>query len=142
MWRLREEISESISKHTPYKNDISVTVSRVPDFLHEVDAIVSKHYPSFEIIWFGHIGDGNVHLNILKPADLAKETFFAECHKVNQWVFEAVQRHNGSISAEHGIGMMKREYLGYTRSAEEIVYLKAIKQAFDPNGIMNPGKLL
>jgi FAD/FMN-containing dehydrogenase len=142
LWRLREEISESISQHTPYKNDISVTVSRVPDFLHEVDAIVSKHYPSFEIIWFGHIGDGNVHLNILKPTALPKEAFFAECHKVNQWVFEAVQRHNGSISAEHGIGMMKREYLGYTRSAEEIVYLKAIKQAFDPNGIMNPGKLL
>jgi glycolate oxidase subunit GlcD len=142
LWRLREEISESISKHTPYKNDISVTVSRVPDFLRDVDAIVSKHYPSFEIIWFGHIGDGNVHLNILKPADMPKEQFFAECHKVNQWVFEAVQKHNGSISAEHGIGMMKRDYLWYTRSAEEIAYLKAIKSAFDPNNVMNPGKLL
>lgn len=141
LWRLREEISESISKHTPYKNDISVTVSKVPSFLKDIDEIVSKHYPSFEIIWFGHIGDGNLHLNILKPSELTKESFFAQCHKVNQWVFEAVQRYNGSISAEHGVGLMKKDYLGYTRSPEEVEYLKSIKRAFDPNNIMNPGKI-
>ncbi len=141
LWRLREDISESISKHTPYKNDISVTVSRVPAFLEEIDRIVAARYPSFEIIWFGHIGDGNLHLNILKPADLPKDEFFAQCHSVNEWVFEAVQRHHGSVSAEHGIGLMKKKYLGYSRSPEEIAYLKAIKMAFDPNNVMNPGKI-
>ncbi len=141
LWRLREDISESISKHTPYKNDISVVVSRVPAFLEEVNGIVAARYPHFEIVWFGHIGDGNVHLNILKPAGLPKDEFFAQCHLVNEWVFEAVQRHEGSVSAEHGIGLMKKKYLGYTRSPEEIAYLKAIKAAFDPNNVMNPGKL-
>lgn len=142
LWRLREDISETISVFTPYKNDISVVVSRVPDFLTEIDNLVSEHYPDFEIVWFGHIGDGNLHLNILKPADMPKEDFFAKCKQVNTWVFETVQRYNGSISAEHGVGMTKKDYLEYTRSAEEIAYLKAIKAAFDPNGIMNPGKVI
>ena len=141
LWRLREDISESISKHTPYKNDISVTVSRVPAFLEEINRIVAARYPHFEIIWFGHIGDGNLHLNILKPAHLPKDEFFAQCHIVNEWVFAAVQRHQGSVSAEHGIGLMKKKYLGYSRSPEEISYLKAIKKAFDPENVMNPGKL-
>jgi FAD/FMN-containing dehydrogenase len=141
LWRLREDISETISKHTPYKNDISVTVSRIPAFLDEIDRIVAARYPHFEILWYGHIGDGNVHLNILKPANLPKDEFFAQCHLVNEWVFEAVQRHQGSVSAEHGIGLMKKKYLGYSRSAEEIAYLKAIKTAFDPNNVMNPGKM-
>jgi len=141
LWRLREDISESISKHTPYKNDISVTVSRVPAFLEEIDRIVAARYPHFEIIWFGHIGDGNVHLNILKPAGLPKAEFFAQCLVVNQWVFEAVERHQGSVSAEHGIGLMKKKYLGYSRSPEEIACLKAIKTVFDPANVMNPGKL-
>jgi FAD/FMN-containing dehydrogenase len=142
LWRLREDISEAISGHTPYKNDISVTVARVPAFLEEITGIVAAHYPQFEVIWFGHIGDGNVHLNVLKPADLPKDEFFAQCRIVNRWVFEAVQRHQGSISAEHGIGLMKKEYLGYSRSPEELAYMRAIKKAFDPNNVMNPGKLL
>ncbi|TVP91278.1 MAG: FAD-binding oxidoreductase, partial [Pseudomonadaceae bacterium] len=140
LWKLREFISETISHWTPYKNDISVTVGQVPAFLHDIDAIVAEHYPSFEIVWFGHIGDGNLHLNILKPDDLDKDTFFAECAKVNKWVFEIVQKYNGSISAEHGVGMTKRDYLHYSRSAEEIALMKAVKAVFDPNGIMNPGK--
>ena len=142
LWKLREYISETISEFTPYKNDISVTISHVPDFIAEVDAIVKAHYPDFEIVWFGHIGDGNVHLNILKPAALAKEEFFSHCQKVSQWVFEIVQKYEGSISAEHGVGLLKQPYLSYTRSEEEIAYMKAIKQAFDPKGIMNPGKVL
>ena len=142
LWRLREDISESIAKHTPYKNDISVTVSRVPAFLAEIDAIVAQHYPDFELIWFGHIGDGNLHLNILKPADLDKAAFFAQCETVNQWVFEAVQRHEGSISAEHGVGLVKRDYLTYTRTPAEIALLRGIKAVFDPHGVMNPGKVL
>ena len=141
LWKLREYISETISHWTPYKNDISVTVSKVPAFLSEIDAIVGEHYPDFEIVWFGHIGDGNLHLNILKPENLSKDEFFAKCATVNKWVFETVAKYNGSISAEHGVGMTKRDYLTYSRSPVEIEYMKAVKAVFDPNGIMNPGKI-
>ncbi len=141
LWRLREDISETIAPFTPYKNDISVMVSQVPAFLSDIDAIVSQNYPDFEVLWYGHIGDGNLHLNILKPAQLSQEEFFARCATVNTWVFAAVEKYQGSISAEHGVGMTKRDYLGYSRSAAEIAYMKAIKAVFDPNGIMNPGKI-
>jgi glycolate oxidase subunit GlcD len=141
LWRLREGISESISIHTPYKNDISVVVSKVPEFLTEINDVVTEHYPDFEIIWFGHIGDGNLHLNILKPENLDNDEFFAKCVQVNKWVFDIVEKYNGSISAEHGVGMVKKDYLSYTRSKEEIVIMKGIKKAFDPNGVMNPGKI-
>src|SRR5690554_5567268 len=141
LWKLREYISETIARWTPYKNDISVTISKVPAFLRDIDEIVAKNYPDFEVVWFGHIGDGNLHLNILKPDDMDKDEFFAKCATVNQWVFEAVQKYNGSISAEHGVGMTKRDYLHYSRSTEEIAIMKAVKDVFDPNGIMNPGKI-
>ncbi|CAM5523817.1 FAD-binding oxidoreductase OS=Stutzerimonas stutzeri OX=316 GN=CXK95_14320 PE=3 SV=1 [Stutzerimonas stutzeri] len=141
LWKLREYISETISHWTPYKNDISVTVSQVPAFLADIDAIVSQNYPDFEVLWYGHIGYGNLHLNILKPEALTKEEFFAKCAAVNKWVFETVEKYNGSISAEHGVGMTKRDYLQYSRSPAEIEYMKAVKAVFDPNGIMNPGKI-
>ncbi len=141
LWKLREYISETIAHWIPYKNDISVTVGHVPAFLRDIDEIVAKNYPDFEVVWFGHIGDGNLHLNILKPDNLSKDEFFAQCTTVNQWVFETVQKYNGSISAEHGVGMTKRDYLHYSRSAEEVAYMQAIKAIFDPNGIMNPGKI-
>ncbi len=141
LWKLREYISETISHWTPYKNDISVTVSKVPAFLKDIDAIVEANYPDFEVVWFGHIGDGNLHLNILKPDAMDKDEFFAKCATVNKWVFETVERYNGSISAEHGVGMTKRDYLGYSRSEAEIACMKAVKAVFDPNGIMNPGKI-
>lgn len=141
LWKLREYISETISHWTPYKNDISVTVGQVPAFLKDIDDIVSANYPDFDVLWYGHIGDGNLHLNILKPETLAKENFFAKCAVVNKWVFEIVEKYNGSISAEHGVGMTKRDYLQYSRSAAEIACMKAIKAVFDPNGIMNPGKI-
>ena len=141
LWRLREDISESIAPFTPYKNDISVLITHVPAFIAEIDQIVTENYPDFEICWFGHIGDGNLHLNILKPADLSKDEFFAKCQVVNKYVFETVKKYNGSISAEHGVGMTKKPYLDYTRSNTEIGYMKALKQVFDPNNVMNPGKL-
>jgi FAD/FMN-containing dehydrogenase len=117
-------------------------VSKVPEFLQEVDRLVGEAYPDFEIIWFGHIGDGNVHLNILKPADLAEAEFFEKCAEVSNWVFEIVQRHGGSISAEHGVGLLKKPYLHYSRSKSEIAAMRAIKSVFDPDGILNPGKLI
>ncbi|MFY9179023.1 MAG: FAD-binding oxidoreductase [Venatoribacter sp.] len=142
LWRLREDISETIAQWTPYKNDISVVVSKVPPFLRDIDAIVAREYPDFEIIWFGHIGDGNLHLNILKPDTLAKEEFFARCNKVSTWVMEIVEKYDGSVSAEHGVGLTKKAYLGYTRSEAEIGYMRALKQVFDPNNVINPGKLI
>ncbi|ARN73701.1 FAD-binding oxidoreductase [Oceanicoccus sagamiensis] len=141
LWRLREDISETISQWTPYKNDISTVISKIPDFLTEVEAVVNKEYPDFEIIWFGHIGDGNVHLNILKPDHVAKDVFFEQCHVVSTWVFEIVEKYRGSVSAEHGVGMTKKAFLPYSRSETEIALMKQVKQVFDPNGVMNPGKI-
>ena len=103
--------------------------------------MVEQHYPSFEVLWYGHIGDGNLHLNILKPAEMAADVFFKACADVNPHVFQLVKDLNGSISAEHGVGLLKRDYLEYSRSDTEIAYMKAMKKVFDPNGIMNPGKL-
>ncbi|MDO4224237.1 MAG: FAD-binding oxidoreductase [Acinetobacter sp.] len=141
LWRLREDISESIAPFTPYKNDISVLIGHVPAFIADIEQIVADNYPDFEICWFGHIGDGNLHLNILKPENLSKDEFFTKCQVVNKYVFETVQKYEGSISAEHGMGMTKKPYLDYTRSAVEIEYMKALKAVFDPNGIMNAGKI-
>ena len=141
LWKLREYISETISAFTPYKNDVSVLISHVPDFINEIDHIVSSNYPDFEVCWFGHIGDGNLHLNILKPENMSKDDFFAECQIVNKHVFETVQKYGGSVSAEHGVGMTKKPYLQYSRSETEIEYLKEVKKVFDPNNIMNRGKI-
>ncbi|WP_206604634.1 FAD-binding oxidoreductase [Kineobactrum sediminis] len=141
LWRLREDISETISRWTPYKNDISTTIARVPEFLAEVEAVVSASYPEFEIVWFGHIGDGNVHLNVLKPDTLPMAEFQQRCGEVSRWVFEIVQRYEGSISAEHGVGLLKKDYLHYSRSELEIQMMRQIKKVFDPQGIMNPGKI-
>jgi len=141
LWRLREDISETIAQFTPYKNDIAVRVSAVPQFLKDVDSLVREQYPEFEIIWFGHIGDGNVHLNILKPENLEAQLFFEQCGSVSNQVFSLVQQYGGSVSAEHGVGLLKKPYLNYSRDPQEIEYMRLIKQAFDPNGVLNPGKV-
>ena len=141
LWRYREDISEAISPRTPYKNDVSVLPSRVPAFLADAERAVAEHYPEFELIWFGHIGDGNLHLNILRPPELAVGEFKARCDAITPHIYAIVAQHGGSISAEHGVGLLKRDYLGYTRSESELRYLLAIKRQLDPNGIMNPGKL-
>lgn len=142
LWRLREMISETISVYTPYKNDLSVRVSQVAEFLQAVDQIVMECYAAFEVIWYGHIGDGNLHLNILKPATMGKVEFFEHCAAVNEQVFALTKRLNGSISAEHGVGLLKRDYLSYSRSPEELAYMRALRVLFDPNQILNSGKLL
>lgn len=142
LWQYRERISESITSRTPYKNDIAVRVSKVPAFLHKIERLVEISYPDFEIIWFGHIGDGNLHLNILKPLGMSADQFKKECEKVSEKILGVVQEFGGSVSAEHGIGLMKKGQLHFSRSVEEIASLKSIKAIFDPDGIMNPGKLL
>lgn len=141
LWRLREDISETISRWTPYKNDISTVVSKVPACLAEVEATVTASYPDFEVLWYGHIGDGNLHLNILKPDSLSVEEFQHRCGGVSERVFEIVQHHGGSISAEHGVGLLKKDYLHFSRDSLEVDIMRQIKTVFDPQGIMNPGKI-
>lgn len=141
LWQLREFISESLASHTPYKNDISVAVSTIPEFISEIENTIAKEHPDFEIVWFGHIGDGNLHLNILKPKNLDKEIFIKNCELLSEKVYSVVQGFSGSVSAEHGVGLIKKPYLHYSRSDVELDYMRSIKQVFDPNNIMNPGKI-
>ena len=141
LWRLREDISEATAPHSPYKNDISVRIAKVPEFLLEMDAILKTNYPHFEVVWFGHIGDGNLHINILKPRDMNAADFLRECKRVDEVMFTMIEKFKGSISAEHGVGLTKKAYLGHTRSEAEIRLMKDIKRAFDPDGILNPGKI-
>ena len=141
LWRLREDISETLSRWIPYKNDIATTISHVPELLLKVDEIVTTHYPDLEVVWFGHIGDGNLHLNILKPDNMSVSDFQIRCKKVSVKIFSAIQAIGGSISAEHGVGLLKKDFLNYSRSATEIELMKGIKRIFDPNNIFNPGKV-
>ncbi|KHD87597.1 MAG: FAD-linked oxidase [Bdellovibrio sp. ArHS] len=141
-WRYREDISESLAKYSPYKNDIAVTISQVPPFMKDLEKVLTQAYPTWEVVWFGHIGDGNLHINILRPAGMTKEDFVQECRKVDVMVFDTVKKYKGSISAEHGVGLSKRSFLSYTRSEAEIALMRGIKNLFDPDGIMNPGKVL
>lgn len=141
-WRYREDISEALSTRTPYKNDVAVSISKVPDFINDLDAVLQNAYPTWEVIWFGHIGDGNLHINILKPVGMVKEEFVSECRKVDELVFKSVQKQQGSISAEHGVGLTKKSFLNFSRSQAEIEIMKGIKAVFDPDQIMNPGKVI
>ncbi len=141
LWRLREGITESLAQHVPYKNDVSVRLSAMPAFLAETQALLAAEYPHFDVVWFGHIGDGNLHINVLKPAEMAQGAFVADCNRVTKLLAGALQRHGGSISAEHGIGLVKKPYLSSTRSEAEIAAMRGIKAALDPNGVMNPGKV-
>lgn len=141
LWAFRERISEIISHWVPYKSDISSVISKLPDMLAAIDEIVGRAYPEFEIVWFGHIGDGNVHLNVLKPEALDIQTFSERCGEVNTWVSEVVREYGGSVSAEHGIGLLKKSVLPYSVSPAELAIMRGIKASFDPHGIMNPGKI-
>ncbi|MDT8438070.1 MAG: FAD-binding oxidoreductase [Wenzhouxiangellaceae bacterium] len=142
LWQWREAISESIAPHTPYKNDISVRVARVPDFLRALQALVERNYPDFQVVWFGHIGDGNLHMNVLKPEGWSVADFHAACSRLTPEVFGLVGTFGGSLSAEHGVGLLKRDWLHLMRPPAELALLAAIKRQFDPDGILNPGKVL
>jgi len=142
LWQYRERISESIAGHRPYKNDIAVRISAVPELLQQLDELIQRHYPNFEVLWYGHIGDGNIHMNVLKPESLSMTAFKQQCEQVNEQVFDCIQRLAGSISAEHGVGLLKQPWLQYSRSKTEIDIMRQIKSTLDPGGILNPGKLL
>ena len=141
LWRLREGITEALAPHLPYKNDVAVRVSAMPAFLADARALLGAEYPEFEVAWFGHIGDGNLHINVLKPEGLAQDAFVERCGAVTAHLAGLVERHGGTISAEHGIGLVKKPYLGCTRGAVEIEVMRALRSALDPAGILNPGKL-
>ncbi|HET7267958.1 MAG TPA: FAD-binding oxidoreductase, partial [Oleiagrimonas sp.] len=106
LWRLREGITESVAAYTPYKNDVSVRVSRVPAFLTDMDALFAREYPDWDVVWFGHIGDGNLHISVLKPEAMAPSDFELECKRVTGHLCDVLERHGGSISAEHGVGLL------------------------------------
>ena len=141
LWRLREGITESLASYTPYKNDVALRISALPAFLSEAERLITDAYPQFEVVWFGHIGDGNLHINVLKPADLSQPDFVRDCERVTKLLADVLARHHGSISAEHGIGLVKKPYLIGTRSVEEVAVMQGIKRVLDPDGILNPGKI-
>jgi FAD/FMN-containing dehydrogenase len=141
LWRLREGITEAVARYKPYKNDVSVRISAIPAFMAETQALIGQAYPHFDVVWFGHIGDGNLHINVLKPDGTEDAEFLAQCEHVTKLLAQVLARFDGSISAEHGIGLVKKGYLDSTRSAPEIALMKAVKRAFDPQGLLNPGKL-
>jgi FAD/FMN-containing dehydrogenase len=142
LWQLREGISESLSATGfPHKNDISLPIAQLLAFTEELARVFAERYPDFEICLFGHIGDGNLHINVMKPDHLAKEAFLEMTHAADDVLFSLVQKHKGSISAEHGIGLLKRDYLHYTRGPEEVAFMRAMKSTLDPKNLLNPGKI-
>jgi FAD/FMN-containing dehydrogenase len=143
LWKLREGIAESIMAGTfVHKNDIALPIASLESFITEMYSLFEARHSEFEIYLFGHIGDGNLHVNTLKPEGLTPEEFTARCKKADIGLFELVQKHGGSVSAEHGIGLLKKDALRYSKSPEEIELMRAIKSALDPLGLLNPGKIL
>ena len=143
LWTLREGISESLSATgLPHKNDIALPVARLEAFCAELEAFFESSYPGWEIALFGHIGDGNLHVNVMKPDDLDRAAFLEKTHEADHAIFALVRKHAGSISAEHGIGLLKRDYLGYSRSPAELAVMRGVKKVLDPLNLLNPGKVL
>ena len=142
-WRLRETIPEAqMLEAASIKHDISVPVSRVPDFLKRADAGVTGAMPGIRICSFGHIGDGNIHYNLTMPEGADAASFRARTEELNRIVHDVAVSLRGSISAEHGIGRLKRGELAHYKSPIALDVMRQIKAALDPNGIMNPGKIL
>ncbi len=143
LWNLRESISEAQKiEGFSIKHDISVPVSRIPEFLERAGAALQHAWPGIRIVAFGHVGDGNLHYNQSKPEAGENAAFIAAQPQVNEMVHDIVHQLGGSISAEHGIGQLKREEILRYKSPLEMQMMRTIKQAFDPRGLMNPGKVV
>jgi FAD/FMN-containing dehydrogenase len=143
LWALRENISEAQKiEGVSIKHDISVPVSSIPEFLTLANAALAKLFPGIRVVAFGHLGDGNLHYNLSKPDALENSAFIDSQPVANRLVHDLVHSLNGSISAEHGIGQLKREELLRYKSPVELAMMRSIKQALDPLGLMNPGKIL
>lgn len=144
LWHLRESIPLAQAEEgLNIKHDISLPVSRIPAFVASTDAALAAHLPGVRLVDFGHLGDGNLHYNVQAPAGVSGGDFLAAHEKtVNRIVYDAVTVHGGSISAEHGVGLLKREELAARKSPVALGLMRAIKRALDPQGLFNPGRLL
>ncbi len=142
LWEYREGITESLAaRGSVYKNDLALPVEALSAFAQEFMKLAPLWYASSKLFVFGHLGDGNLHVNVLKEGSFSREDFFKGCEEINEKLFALVQAHGGSIAAEHGIGLLKKRFLNYSRRPLEISLMRAIKQAWDPEGILNPGKI-
>ncbi|MFD1709675.1 FAD-binding oxidoreductase [Ottowia sp. GY511] len=144
LWHIRESIPLAQAEEgLNIKHDISLPVSRIPAFVAETDALLAREVPGVRLVDFGHLGDGNLHYNVQAPEGGDAQAFLRdEEDRINALVFDAVARHNGSISAEHGIGSLKAAKLPHYKSAVALQLMRSIKQALDPQGLMNPGRVL
>jgi FAD/FMN-containing dehydrogenase len=144
LWHIRESIPLAQAKEgLNIKHDISIAVSRIPDFVSETDAAIQRNFPGARMVNYGHLGDGNLHYNVQAPVGAKAEAFLREQEKpMNALVYAQVDRYNGSISAEHGIGSLKREKLVEHKSPIALGLMRAIKQSLDPHNLMNPGRVL
>lgn len=143
LWQLRESISSAQAKEGKnIKHDISLPISRIAEFIADTDALLQQHFPGCRNVTFGHLGDGNLHYNVSPPEGVAAERFIEQQAAINLLVHDNVNRMNGSISAEHGLGALKREEILRYKSPVEIALMKTIKQALDPLNLMNPGKVI
>jgi FAD/FMN-containing dehydrogenase len=140
LWKIREDIPEAEKRQgRSVKHDISLPISRIAEFILRGDAALSAKFPTAQVICFGHIGDGNLHYNLSFPGALATPE---QTRNANSVVYSLLDELGGSISAEHGLGQMKREEITRHKSAVELDMMRAVKAALDPDGIMNPGKVL
>jgi FAD/FMN-containing dehydrogenase len=143
IWRLREEHSEAQKREgASVKNDVSVPVSHVPEFIRRATAACETLIPGIRAVPFGHVGDGNIHFNLQQPVDADPAWFLAQDHAIMDTVNEVVRAFDGSFSAEHGIGRLKPYMMTDWRGGTELALMLRIKRALDPQGILNPGKLL
>ena len=143
LWALRENVSEAqAAEGKNIKHDISVPISRIAAFVATTDAALAAGFHGIRMVTFGHLGDGNLHYNVSPPVTMDDAAFLAMQPAINRLVHDAVMAHGGSISAEHGIGQLKRDALAHYKSASEMIMMRTIKAALDPRGIMNPGKVL
>jgi FAD/FMN-containing dehydrogenase len=144
LWTLRKNISEAQKREgVSIKHDVSVPISRVAEFIQRANTALREAYPDIRIIAFGHLGDGNIHYNASLPEGAQNKAFIA-AHEVsvNQIVYQIVAQLDGSISAEHGLGQLKREEITHYKSPLELELMRSIKSTLDPDGLMNPGKMI
>jgi FAD/FMN-containing dehydrogenase len=142
LWQYRESISESLAaRGLPHKNDLALPVRSLPAFCADLERLYAECYPTLDVYLFGHVGDGNLHVNTLKPRQMPLPEFFQHTAAADRALFSIVQRYRGSIAAEHGIGLVKKAFLHYSRSATEVAVLRQVKRTLDPNFILNPGKV-
>jgi FAD/FMN-containing dehydrogenase len=143
LWHVRESIPLAQAQEgLNIKHDISIAVSRIPAFVQETDAKLQQHFPDVRMVNYGHLGDGNLHYNVQAPANTDAEAFLREQEgAMNALVYDVVDRYNGSISAEHGIGSLKREKLAHHKSPVALNAMRSIKRALDPDNLLNPGRI-